>query len=157
MILNGSSGMASTEFDLGDFSFKQAFVNVAGIAFGTGHGDKRRAIQPLGGIAAADHRRNAQLTGDDGRVTGTPATVGNNGAGTLHHRFPIRVGHVGDQHIAGLHLVHLGDVVDDLDRAGADALADGAAFHQHGAFLLEQVALHDVDRWLRLFTVSGRA
>ncbi len=75
-------------------------------------------------------------------MAGAPAAVGDDGGGALHHRFPVRVGHVGDQHVAGLHTVHFLDVGDDAHRAGADALTDGAAFHQHLAGLLEQVALH---------------
>ena len=29
--------------------------------------------------------------------------------GALHHRLPVRVGHVGDEHVAGLDAVHVGD------------------------------------------------
>ncbi len=145
MILNGSSGMASTEFLL-DVEAQFAFEDETGVAFSAGNGHALAVLQQLGGVAATDHGRNAQLTGDDRRVAGTPATVGDDGAGTLHHRFPVRVGHVGDQYVAWLDLVHLGHVLDDPDLAGADALADGTAFHQHGAGFLEQVALHDVGR-----------
>ncbi|MNZ65162.1 hypothetical protein D3C78_833490 [compost metagenome] len=77
-------------------------------------------------------------------MAGTSATVGDNGAGALHYRFPVRVGHVRYQHVASLDLVHFRDVFDDPYLAGADALADGTAFNQHGAGFLEQVTLHDV-------------
>ena len=66
-------------------------------------------------------------------MAGAAAPVGDDRAGALHHGFPIRVGHVGDQHIARLNLVHVLDVVHDADRAGADFLANGAARGQHGA------------------------
>src|SRR5690606_21815174 len=72
-------------------------------------------------------------------------TVGDDGAGALHHRLPVRVGHVGDQHVTWLHLVHLGHVLNHPHLAGANALADGTAFHQNGALFLEQVALHHGD------------
>src|SRR5690606_24594933 len=116
----------------------------AGIAFGAGHGDTLAILEQLSGIAATHHRRNPQLARDDRRVTGTPTAVGDDGAGALHHGLPIGVGHVGYEYVAGLHAVHLGDVANDLHRAGADSLADRAAFDQHGALFLQQVALHDI-------------
>ena len=94
----------------------------------------------FGGVAAAHDGRNAQFAGDDGGVAGTSAPVGDDGTGALHHRLPVRVGHVGDKHIAGLHLVHLGQVVHQAHRTGADLLADGASLGQHGAAPLELVA-----------------
>ena len=95
----------------------------------------------LGGVAAADHRRNAQLARNDGGVASAPAAVGDDGAGALHDRLPVRVGHVGHEHVAGLHLVHLGDVAHDAHRAGADFLANGTPLSQHGTGALELVAL----------------
>src|SRR5699024_8394070 len=82
-------------------------------------------------VAGADHGRNAECAGNDGRVAGAPAAVGDNGGGAFHHRFPVGIGHVGDQHVAGLHAIHLGDVLDVAHHAGAHALADGAALDQH--------------------------
>ena len=41
------------------------------------------------------------------------------------------IGHVGDQHVAGLHRGHLGGVLDDAHRADADLVADGAAGREH--------------------------
>src|SRR5690606_35670461 len=127
---------------LADVEAQLALEDETGIAFGAGYGHALTILQHAGGVAAADYSRNTQLTGDDRRVAGTPAAVGDDGAGALHHRFPVRVGHVGDQHVARLHLVHLGHSVDHANLAGADALTDGAAFHQHGAFLFQQIALH---------------
>ncbi len=69
------------------------------------------SLQHVGRVAAADHRRNAQLARDDRRVAGAPAAVGDDRRGALHHRLPVRVGHVGDQHVARLDLVHLGGIV----------------------------------------------
>src|SRR5690606_25371237 len=91
----------------------------ASIAFGAGHGDALAVFQQFGGIAATHHRRDPQLAGDDRRVTGTPTAVGDDGAGALHHGLPIGIGHVGYEYIAGLHAIHLGDVANDLHRAGA--------------------------------------
>src|SRR5690606_19035839 len=127
---------------LADVEAQLALEDQAGIALGAGYGHALTILQHLGGVAATDHRRNAQLTGDDRCVAGTPAAIGDDGAGALHYPFPVRVGHVGDQHVARLHLIHLGDIVDHAYLAGADALTDGTTFHQHGALFLQQVALH---------------
>ena len=127
--------------DLGDLGLEQAVVDVAGVALGAAHGDQGAVLQQVGGVAAADHGRNAQFARDDGRVAGAPAAVGDDGRGALHHRLPVRVGHVGDQHVAGLHLVHLADAVDQPHRAGADLLADRAALGQHGAAAQQLEAL----------------
>ncbi len=127
-----------------DVEAQLAFEDKAGIAFGTGNGHALAVFQYLGSVAATDNRRDTQLTGDDRCVAGTATAVGDDGTGALHHRFPVRVGHVGDQHVAWLDLVHFRYVVDDANLAGADTLANGTAFDQHGAFLFEQVAFHDV-------------
>src|SRR3546814_8875807 len=47
---------------------------------------------------------SSDLARDDGRVAGTSAAVGDDGRGALHDGFPVGVGHVGDQHVAGLDL-----------------------------------------------------
>src|SRR5574338_1420979 len=83
-------------------------------------------------------------------MTGAPAAVGDDGARPLHHRFPVGVGHVGDQHVAESHPVHLGGGVDHPHRPDTDLLADGAAMGQGLAILLEAVLLHDVAGLLAL-------
>ena len=74
--------------------------------------------------------------------------IGHNGAGALHHRFPVGVGHVSHQHIARLHLVHLRNAVNQSDWAGANFLANGSALRQNGALAFELVA--QLGRALRL-------
>src|SRR5690606_23948370 len=114
-------------------------------------------LQDVGGLAAAHHGRDAQLAGDDGGVAGATAAVGDDGRGTLHDRLPVGVGHVGDQHVAGLHLVHFGNVGHHPHRAGADLLADCTAGHQHLAGGLQAVALlHVVAVLLRLDRLGAR-
>ena len=144
--------------DFGDFGLEQAVVDVAFVAFGAGDRHQRAVLQRVGRVAAADHRRHAQLARDDRRVAGAAAAVGDDRARALHHRLPVRIGHVGDEHVAGLHAVHVGDGVDDhAHRAGADLLADRAALDQHGAAALQLEALLGRAAWPALFTVSGRA
>src|SRR5690606_24992777 len=119
-----------------------AGVDEAGVAFGTAHRHFHAGLQYLGGIAAADDGRNTEFACNDRRVAGAAAAVGDNGGGAFHHRFPVGVGHVGDQYIAGLHLFHLGDAADHANRAAADTLADRTALTQNLALLFQQVALH---------------
>src|SRR3546814_1753953 len=41
------------------------------------------------------------------RSAGAAAAVGDDRRRALHHRLPVGIGHVGDQHVAGLHAVHV--------------------------------------------------
>ena len=150
--IEGQLGIAHVHhdfgFDLGqhasldftDFCFEQAIVNVTGIAFGTADGNQSALFQLFCGVAAAHHGRNTQLSRDDGSVASATATVGDNGAGTLHHGFPVRIGHVGHQHVAGLNLVHLTDVMHQAHRARTNLLTNRPALGQDGAFAFELVA-----------------
>jgi hypothetical protein len=95
----------------------------------------------VGGIATTHHSRNAQLTRNDGGVAGAATPVGHDGAGALHHRLPVGVGHVRDEDVTGLYLVHFRNVVYQTHRTGTDFLADGTALRQHCAFAFELVAV----------------
>src|SRR5690606_36305591 len=128
-----------------DIKLQAPGIDHARVAFGAGNCHFLAIAQLAGGVAATDDRGNAQLAGDDRSVAGTAATVGDDGTGALHYRLPIGIGHVGHQDVARLDFVHLGHVTDHLDRAGADTLANGAAFNQHGALFLQQVTFHHVD------------
>ena len=123
----------------GHFRFEQSIVNTARITFGTTHGHKRAIFQLRGGIATSHHGWNTQLSGNDGRMAGTPSPVGHDGAGALHDGLPIGICHVSHQHIASLHLVHLCNTVYQSNRARANFLANGTAFSQHRALAFEFV------------------
>src|SRR5690606_18863934 len=86
--------------------------------------------------------------------------VRDDGRGTLHHRLPVGVGHVGDEDVPGLHALHLGGPLDDAHHARGDLRAHGAAHDERLAAALHAVAgehaagaalhrlgtgLHDVD------------
>ena len=77
-------------------------VNIAGVALGTTHSDDVAIVERTGGITATHHRRNAQFTGNNCGVTGATTAIGDDGASTLHHRLPIGIGHVRDQHVTRL-------------------------------------------------------
>ncbi len=129
------------EFRGAQFERQLTGIDHAGIAFRAGDRDRLAVFDRRRGIAASHHGGDAQFPGDDGGMTGASTAVGDDGGGPFHDRFPVRVGHVGHQYIAGPDTVHLGNVVDDAHRAGTDLLADGASLGQRGAGLfLEQVA-----------------
>ena len=73
-------------------------------------------------------------------MAGSAASVGDNRTGFFHHRFPVRIGHVGHEHITGLHQIHFGQAVDQPNRSSADFLTNRTAFRQNGAFPFEFVA-----------------
>ena len=75
-------------------------------------------------------------------MAGTTAAVGDDSRRFLHDRFPVRVGHVGHQHVAWLNTVHLADVVDHFDRTGTDAVTDGAAFRHDFTLRVQRITLH---------------
>ena len=80
-----------------------ARVDVAGVAFGAGNGDFLAVLDGVQCVAGADDSRHAQFARDDRGMAGAAAAIGDDGGRALHHRFPVGVGHVGDQHIARLH------------------------------------------------------
>ena len=75
-------------------------------------------------------------------MTGSSAAVGDNGRSALHDRLPVRIGHIGDQHIAGAHARHFLHVLDDSRVAGADTLADTAPRDQHIGALFQRETLY---------------
>ena len=125
----------------GHFSFQQTVIDAAGVAFGTTDRDQHAILELAGRIAATDHRGDAELACNDGCVAGSSAAICHDRTGALHHWLPVRVGHVGDQHVAWLHLVHILDVVNHADRSGSNFLTNGAPLGQHGTRALELVAL----------------
>ncbi len=133
-----------------------AHVHPADVALGAGDGDRFVMLECAGRLAAADHRRDAQLACHDRSMTGAPATVGDDGRGTLHHRLPVRIGHVGDQHVARLHHGHLAGIRHQADAAAADFLADGAAGNQHLGFFFQSIAAQHIHIAARLHRFGSR-
>ena len=64
-------------------------------------------------------------------MAGAPAPVGDDGRGALHHRLPVRIRHVGHQHVPRLNAGHVRDVVHEPRGPAADALADAAPGAEH--------------------------
>ncbi|KAG0774949.1 hypothetical protein G6F22_013672 [Rhizopus arrhizus] len=118
----------------------------AGITFSAADGDQLAIFDDLGRVARTDHGRHAQLARDDRGVAGAATAVGDDGRGALHHRLPVGVGHVGDQHVARLHAVHVVQRLDHAGHARTDLGADGAALGQHVAALLGQREALDLGR-----------
>ena len=70
-------------------------------------------------------------------MAGTAAAVGHDGGSTFHHRFPIRVGHVGNEYVACFNGIHLGGIFHQAYFALADFLTDGTAFAQDNFFAVD--------------------
>src|SRR5690606_28666056 len=106
-----------------DFRFDQTVVDTTFVAFRARDRHQGTVGQDFGSIAAADHGRDTELTRNNRRVASPPTTVGDDGRGTLHDGFPVRVGHVGYQYVAGFDFVHFGNVGDQAHFARTDFLA----------------------------------
>ena len=125
----------------GAFEGQGACIDEACIALGAADRDRIAILDAVERVTGADHRGHAQLAGDDRGVAGAATAVGDDGGAALHHRLPVGIGHVGDQHVAGLHALHVGQRTHHARGAAADLAADRAAFRQHVAALAQRVAL----------------
>ena len=104
----------------------------------------------------ADHRRNAELARDDRRMAGSPAALGHDAGGDLHHRLPIGRGRFRDENLAGFEIRQMMRVGNDPHRTGGDLLADRAARRQHGAGGAEGIGLKSGRRPLRHHRLGPR-
>ena len=71
-------------------------------------------------------------------MTGASAAIGHDGRGALHHRLPIGIGHIGNEHVPGAHSGHFLHVADDARGSRADALTDRTAARHHASLLTLQ-------------------
>ena len=127
MIFVGHGGIWSSATSTTSISSSPA-INVAGVAFRAADGDLRAVGQRSRRVAAADDRRNAEFARDDRRVTRASAAIGDDRARALHHRLPVGIGDLGDEHIAvGCTRSISRRRLDEPHRALADLLADRAS------------------------------
>ncbi len=139
-------GRQGVEFDALLLEVETAVVDDTGVALGTGHRDQVAVADPCRGIAATHDRRYAELARDDRRVAGTAAPVGDDGRSPFHHRLPVRVRHVRDDHVPRLHARHLARAGHDACRSRTDALADRAALRQRARALFQREAVDGATR-----------
>ena len=99
----------------------------------------RAVLEAARRVAAADDRGDAELARDDRRVAGAPATIRDDRRGALHHRLPVGIGHVGDQHIACLHAVHLRGRLHETHLALPYPLADRPSARKNLGLRLQAV------------------
>ena len=123
-----------------DLGLDQSIINPPFVAFRARHRDLMAFLEDVGRIATTHHGRNAKLSGNNRCVARATTAVGHDGRSAFHHGLPVRIGHVGDQHVAGLHLIHLGDVAHHAYRTRADLLADRPTGDQHLTRRLQAVA-----------------
>ena len=112
-----------------------ASTQMTGFAISAADGDILAGNDIFRAVLRPDQAGNAELPGNDRRMTGPAAPVGDDTAGLFHHRFPVRVGHVGNQHFARLEVMNTGDGLDNPGRALADFSANGLAGGKYGAVL----------------------
>ena len=65
-------------------------------------------------------------------MTGASTTIGDNCRRAFHHRFPVRIGHVGHENITRLYTFHFGWVVYHTHRTCTNLLPNRPPRGQHG-------------------------
>ena len=115
----------------GDFIFLSTAVDVTCIPFSTGNGNDFAFSQGFSGITTTHNGWNTEFARNNGRMTGATPTIGNNGRSPLHHRFPVRVGHIRYQYITCLNGVHQRRIVNNPYRTHANLLANGSTGCKH--------------------------
>ena len=64
-------------------------------------------------------------------MTGSSAPIGNNGSGTLHDGFPVRVRHISDKHITAFNLIHICNRLNYFGYSRTDPVTDTSALANH--------------------------
>ena len=95
-------GLFSLSTAIRSTSNATSIVDVTDVALGAGHGDSHARLYFPGEIPGPDHRGYSQFAGDDRRVTGSPAMIGDDGGRDLHHGLPIRARGWCDKHFPRL-------------------------------------------------------
>ena len=68
------------------------------------------------------------------------ALVGNDGGDAAHHRLPIGIGILGDQHFPGLHFLQFADFSDHMRPSAANFFADRLAGYRAALVCARQQA-----------------
>ena len=139
-----------------DAEFLCALVDLSGIALGATHRHAHAAADDLGGVATTHDGWNAQLARDDGGMTGASAAVGDDGGGGFHYRFPVGIGHVCHQHLAGAQFRHIGCGLDHVRCAARDTAANAFPGGQDLAARFQRINLVHVARLARTHGLGAR-
>jgi hypothetical protein len=75
-------------------------------------------------------------------MAGSTAAVRHDGRRPFHDRLPVRIGHVGDEHLTVTELMHLLSRLEHSDRAGTDLLPDRPTLDEDRSLLAHPEALH---------------
>ncbi len=124
------------EIDLVALEVEEAVIDAAFVAFGARDRDRLAVCEHSGRVARSDYAGNSALARDDRCVAGASAALGDDRRCALEDRLPVRVGHLGDQHVALAKLVDRANRADDSGRTRSDTRPDAlAADDWRSAFL----------------------
>ena len=99
-------------------------------SFRAAHGHLIAVTQPGSRVFGADNAGQSKFARDDGSVRGAASFVGHDGRHTPHDGFPVRIGHLGHEHLTSLNRLERLDVPDHTHPPDADALTDGLSPHE---------------------------
>ncbi len=89
-------------------------------------------------------------------MAGPASPVGDNPGGDLHDGFPVRIGHLGHQHLALFKLINLLCAGEDMDGSSADLLSDASPLSQDPPLLFQYIGLQDIHVALRFDRLRPR-
>ena len=96
--------------------FEIARIDVARFPLDAGHRDLLPILDHLGAVFRADDAGDPQFPGDDCRMAGSAAAIGDDSARNLHDWLPVGIRHVGDQNLARLEIMHLTHGLQEANR-----------------------------------------
>ena len=129
-----------------DLEGNRAIIDATDLAAGAGERDMLACPQGAGCRLASHHCRHAKFARDNRGVAGAPAAIGDDTAGGLHHRLPVRAGETRHQHLAWAERLQIVGAADHAHITGADLLADRLAADQHFAFAGQCIAFELLTR-----------
>ena len=138
------------QVDCFHFIFERAVVDESEFAFGTRNRDHLAILEDIGAILGSDDRRQPEFPAYDCGVAGAAASVGDDGGGFLHRRFPIGVGFLGNQNVTVAYFLKILHVLHDPHRPLCDLFSDASPLYQNLASCAEVIDRHRVNGFLRL-------
>ena len=151
--LEGEIGITEVDHDLGvgsgkiadvaaiDVESHFAAIDPTAVALSTRDRYDLSTLNGRGRVAGSHDRWHAEFSRDDCRVAGPATSVGDDGRGRLHYRFPVRGRRISDEDFARLELRKVRHAVDDSGSPRRDLLSYGSALNHDFAAAVEHVGL----------------